>query len=458
MKTVSTSKKATPQNYIQGLRLRHPSTPYHYLRVLNEFERFVAERVEDRSVSQETVRRWLNERIEVCPFRKVLDDARLVDRFLDWLVRQSALPKNPFTDLRIKYGQRRTGPVIRALLKPNFEAALEALRPVPRFGSFLGPVMHEHVAFMQAMGYRYNTQEGRLLRLDRFLQGRPDLVGYNLKTLIREWANTRSTAQQALECHLTARTLSRAMSRIDSTVEKIAWDKRISQEAHQRHRRPYIFSEQEVGNLLSVAISFPSARSPLRPQTLYMMLVLAYCAGFRIGELLRLNVGDFDLDDRTIEIRGTKFFKSRRLPLSDSVTAALQSYLGTRKQAGAPTSPESALFWHPGAAGRYSRSRSSSLLVRVLRLAGLKPAEGRVGPRIHDLRHAFVANRMLAWYREGINPQSRLPYLATYLGHKDINSTLVYLTITQELLQQASERFRVRGARVLQASTEGGNA
>jgi hypothetical protein len=31
---------------------------------------------------------------------------------------------------------------------------------------------------MQAMGYRYNTQAERLLRLDRFLQGRPDLSGH----------------------------------------------------------------------------------------------------------------------------------------------------------------------------------------------------------------------------------------------------------------------------------------
>jgi hypothetical protein len=54
----------------------------------------------------------------------------------------------------------------------------------------------------------------------------------------------------------------------------------------------------------------------------------------------------------------------------------------------------------------------------------------------------MVVNRMLEWYREGINPQARLPYLATYLGHKDINSTLVYLTVTQDLLQQASDRFR----------------
>jgi len=43
----------------------------------------------------------------------------------------------------------------------------------------------------------------------------------------------------------------------------------------------------------------------------------------------------------------------------------------------------------------------------------------------------------------------RLPYLATYLGHKDIHSTLAYLNTTPEVLQQASERFRKRGARVL---------
>ena len=94
----------------------------------------------------------------------------------------------------------------------------------------------------------------------------------------------------------------------------------------------------------------------------------------------------------------------------------------------------------------------------MLRRADLKPAPGRIGPRVHDLRHAFVVSRMLAWYREGINPQSRLPYLATYLGHKDINSTLVYLTITQDLLQQASERFRVLGAPLLRNPVQGENA
>jgi len=458
MKTASMSKGATPENYVRELRLRSPISSQVYLSILNGFQRFVAEQAEDKSVSQATIRQWLQDRTGVWPFHIVADRARLVDRFLDWRVNNRALANNPFADLRMEYGQRTTTPVVRALLNSNAEAALEALRPLPRFGSFLGRVMHEHVVLMQTMGYRYNTQAERLLRLDRFLQGRPDLSGDPLTVLIREWTNTGTTPQHALDCHQTGRLLSRVLSRIDPSVEKLPSDKRIWQVAKQRYRRPYIFSEQEFSSLLETALGFPSPQSPLRPQTLHMMLVLAYCVGLRIGEIVRLNVGDFEIGDRAIEIRGTKFFKSRRLPLSDSVVAALQAYLRARKEAGASIAPDAALLWHQHGGGRYSRDRAGKLLTCILRLAKLKPVPGRMGPRVHDLRHAFVTSRMLAWYRQGINPQSRLPYLATYLGHKDIHSTLVYLTVTQDLLQQASERFRARGAQLLSSLPEGANA
>jgi hypothetical protein len=302
--------------------LRAPQKPKGYLWILKGFQRFVAKQAEGKSVSLKTVRRWLHDRIRVWPLRRLTERACVVDRFLTWMVSRGALPNNPFADLRTEYGQRTTAPVVRALLNPNFEAALGALRPARRFGSFLGPVMREDVALRQAMGYRYTTQEKRFLRLDRFLQGRPDLAGRPLTVLIPEWTNSRSGPQQALECHLTGRALSRALSRIDPTVENIPWDRRIKQEALLRHRRPYIFSEQEVRTLLATALNFPSPQSPLRPHTAYLMLVMAYCAGLRIGEIVGLNVGDFDANDGSIEIRGTKFFKSRRLPLADSVVAA----------------------------------------------------------------------------------------------------------------------------------------
>jgi integrase len=50
-------------------------------------------------------------------------------------------------------------------------------------------------------------------------------------------------------------------------------------------------------------------------------------------------------------------------------------------------------------------------------------------------------HRLTACYREGGDVQRLLPQLATYLGHVDIDSTQRYLTLTPELLSQASNRF-----------------
>jgi integrase len=220
----------------------------------------------------------------------------------------------------------------------------------------------------------------------------------------------------------------------------------------QQYRRPYLFTEEEVRRLLDTALNLRSSKAPLRALTAYTALVLAYCTGLRLGEIARLTVGDIDLEHQTLEIRDTKFFKSRRLPLAPSVTAALCDYLNARRRAGAPSQPSAGLLWHQQRAGQYSCAGISELLTYIIRQAGFKPERGRVGPRCHDLRHSFVSNRMLAWYREGVNPQSQLPYLAAYLGHKDIDSTLVYLNTTPDLLQQASDRFHMFAAKALQTS------
>ena len=70
--------------------------------------------------------------------------------------------------------------------------------------------------------------------------------------------------------------------------------------------------------LLTTALEMPSPRAPLRPLTLYTMVILGYCAGLRLGELTRLALADFRPDEGTLEVRNTKFFKSRRLPLTTS--------------------------------------------------------------------------------------------------------------------------------------------
>jgi integrase len=66
---------------------------------------------------------------------------------------------------------------------------------------------------------------------------------------------------------------------------------------------------------------------------------------------------------------------------------------------------------------------------------------GLAAPHLHCLRHSFAVGTLLRWYREGIDPMSRLFDLSTFLGHVSPSSTAVYLTITSELLDCASDRF-----------------
>ncbi len=65
----------------------------------------------------------------------------------------------------------------------------------------------------------------------------------------------------------------------------------------------------------------------------------------------------------------------------------------------------------------------------------------RYQPRLHDIRHSFVVHRLTSWYQQGADVQKLLPQLATYLGHVSIAATQVYLTMTPELLHEASVRF-----------------
>jgi integrase/recombinase XerD len=369
----------------------------------------------------------------------------LVSRFLDWLVAQAALARNPIVELRHQYNCRSTAAVVRALLSPKPNEALEALRPLPRYGSHLGSVIREHVQRMQTLGLRYD--ENRFLRFDRFLQQRPGAAEEEISTLVREYAATgRSAAGQLLRIQV-GRVIAKSLNRTGPVSVLPTQDRVLVQQARHMRRRPFIYTPAEVGKLFETARGYSSRRAPLHPIMLHTMLALAYCAGLRLGEIANLELKDIDLDEGAIEIRNTKFFKSRRLPLSSSGLAALKEYLEARREAGAPSHPEAQLFWHKHRG--YSKITIGALLQRIIRLSNLSERPDVGKPRVHDLRHTMVVHRMTAWYREGINPQNRLAYLSAYLGHRDINSTLIYLTITQELLQRANERFRLNQADIM---------
>ena len=441
------------ERFVRNQHFRHPATPKNYAGTLRNFNGFVATHGAGASPTVSIVQQWLKERSLKWPAHILFHRTFLVERYLKWLQDQGVIASNPFAGLHRQYGPRTTA-IVRALVSEHSNAALHQLRRLPRFGSFLGSVMEEHVAHMRALGYRYDTNEELLLRFDRFLQHHPELSGLPLNQLVERWNEEQPSPYRLYEAHRAGRIVSKAMHRLDPRVPILPIGEGVARAARQHHRSAHLYTDEEIHRVLRSALSYPSPKAPLRPITLFTMLVLAYCAGLRGGEIVRLRLADVDLREETIDIRETKYFKHRRLPLAPGAMAALRRYLSLRECAGAPTNPQSPLFWSPQRGRGYRIGGVRLVLTDVLRRAGVKPARGAVGARIHDLRHSMVGHRMREWYKSGINPQSHLPYLATYLGHRDIRSTLVYLNITPELLQEAAERFRKRGASALRTAED----
>jgi len=198
---------------------------------------------------------------------------------------------------------------------------------------------------------------------------------------------------------------------------------------HTQSFVPYIYSRRELRQLLKVIPRCQqNVECSLSPATLRTLLLLLYGTGMRAGEAIRLRLANVDLDDAVITIRGTKFYKSRLVPLGRDVVRILREYLNSPGR------------WNQHYQPLFQSRRHKCLdhstvdltFRRLCNLAGVHRSDvGSRQPRLHDLRHSFAVHRLVL-----------LPALSTYLGHVDLHSTQCYLTMTPELLSEANLRFQ----------------
>jgi integrase len=96
-----------------------------------------------------------------------------------------------------------------------------------------------------------------------------------------------------------------------------------------KRAQPYFYSDHEIRTLLKAAKSRPSI-DPLRPWTYQCLFGLLAVTGLRLGEALSLRPGDMDWSEGILTIRGTKFGKSRLVPLHASTCKVLAAYAKRR--------------------------------------------------------------------------------------------------------------------------------
>lgn len=151
---------------------------------------------------------------------------------------------------------------------------------------------------------------------------------------------------------------------------------------------------------------------------------------------------DVDLQEGLLTIRGTKFGKSRLVPIHSSTLEVLQQYRAHREPflAGHAASA----FFITGRGHHLDIGDVHRTFYRLSRQVGLRGATASHGPRLHDFRHRFAVQTLLRWYRSGEDVERRLPVLSTYLGHAHVADTYWYLSACPELMGLAVGRLERR--------------
>jgi integrase len=308
------------------------------------------------------------------------------------------------------------------------------------FRSGLADSLRRYVRQRHALGRDFRGPEVTLRRWDAFLVRRFGKAGRVTPPMFQLWAQgmTTLTATTRRQRMCVVRNFLLFHARRDPGTY-IPDPKTFPRP--EPPRPPRLVSTTEMAQLLaSASLLPPSHRNPLRAPAIRLALLLLFCCGLRRGELFRLRVRHFDPQEKVLRIEATKFHKSRLVPLPESVSQEVQRYLALRRS---PLRPEAPLLCsdpRPGHETTYSAHALSENWQLLCLTAGVLDERGRP-PHLHDLRHSCAVAALERWYRQGVEVQSKLPHLATYLGHVSVASTYYYLRLSPELGQSASRRF-----------------
>lgn len=297
--------------------------------------------------------------------------------------------------------------------------------------------LDEYLAIRRALGYELRRYEIPLGNFVAFLNERQ--ARYITAKLALAWAKQPSSAQPKMWAQRLSmvRGFSKHMTAIDPRTEIPPPGLLPSQP--KRKCRPYIYADDEVHRLLHAARKLRPSNG-MRPWTYPTILGLLWVTGMRISEVLNLDRSDVDLSAGLLQVRNTKFGKSRFVPIHETTENALQSYAGRRDQIFPST--RTPAFFLTSLGTRPTREVVNLTFLQLSRQIGLRSVNASSGPRIHDMRHSFIVRSLVNLYRSKTRDLDRHVYtLSVYVGHVDPSTTYWYITAVPELLSLARQRL-----------------
>jgi len=256
----------------------------------------------------------------------------------------------------------------------------------------------------------------------------PDLTKYHLKAWVRQ-EEGESIARQNRRISL-ARQFGLFLQS-EGLLNQYILPQRLC--AKVPYYSPHFFTDDELIRFFAECKKLnPILHAPHQHLVIPQLFSTIYCCGLRPGEARMILVENVNLVEGWIDIKGTKTYRDRRLPISKILQEELLNYDAVMKKR-----LKGRKFFFPVKLTTCYPKEFSKIFKSILNDAGIfSTKEDRI--RLYDLRHHFAFSNFNRWTTEKKDIDALFPFLQRYMGHASTLSTEYYIHLVPEFFPSFS--------------------
>ena len=278
-----------------------------------------------------------------------------------------------------------------------------------------------------------------LKRFDAYVEKRIRNHGALTEEFVNEWVGTLSGKSSSVENEVIV--IRQFLNYLNLSGERAFIP--VIPKVHDDYV-PYIFSDAELEYIFASSDNIVQKDYKTDPYLVIefpVIIRLLYSCGLRIGETIKIDMSDVDLENGILRMVNTKGDKHRLVPMSSSMTEILTEYCLAMGLYG---NSEGWLFPSAKSEDHMSDKAIKRRFEMILgsnsiRLKNRKKYER--GPCLHCMRHVFAIKSFAQAERCGRHMNEAIPFLSVYLGHEGIHETEKYLKFSNELFPESIDAF-----------------
>lgn len=296
-----------------------------------------------------------------------------------------------------------------------------------KFESAFGPSLVAFIEFQKALGFVENTYISKARSFDTFCKSQYPTDTVLTEEIVINWLSDYVGSVE-LSCGFIRKYGKYLSCENDANyILPSGYGRCI------RARVPYLFTDNELAQFFQAVDAYEEC-DLFVGYILSTAFRLVYTSGLRPMEFRVLKREDIDTNLGTVFIRKSKRSKERRIVMSDDMLNLMQHYIAVRDL----VFPDSEYLFPNNSGEPYSsqwygtKFRTIFAKSKGLSLTEIPPV------RVYDLRHRFASESLMRSIDRGKQPLIFLPFLQSYMGHSELNSTAYYIHLLPEHLVRSS--------------------